>query len=204
VVSDEVKVGLGRTGRLHSFDYEGFVPDIVVYGKGLGSGLPISAIVGPKNILNCTHAFSLQTTQGNPVCAASGLAVLTAIEEEGLVQNAAQVGAMLKSTLTTLVEEFEEVADVRGRGLSIGVELVEDRASNAPAGALARQVVFRAYELGAVLYYVGMNRNVLELTPPLILSKTEASSACEIIRRAIADAIQGKVPIEKVKEYEGW
>ena len=94
-VCDEVKVGLARTGRLHAFEHEDFVPDIIVFGKGLGGGLPISAAVGPERIMNHRSAFSFQTLHGNPASASAALAVLETIEAEGLAGRAAEVGAVL-------------------------------------------------------------------------------------------------------------
>lgn len=203
-VCDEVKVGLARTGRLHCFQHEGFVPDIVVFGKGLGGGLPVSAIVGPAEILDFRSSFSMQTLHGNPVSASAALCVLETIEAEDLAQHAARVGGDLLARLKALRQRHETIGDVRGRGLAIGIELVEDRNSKIPAKRLAAQVVYRAFELGAVFYYVGMNSNVLELTPPLNLSDAQAETASGIISQAIGDAVSGSVAEEKLAGYEGW
>ena len=96
------------------------------------------------------------------------------------------------------------IGDVRGRGLAIGVELIEDPRTKAPARRLAAQAVYRAWELGAVLYYVGMNSNVLELTPPLILSAEEAERGAAIVVQAVEDAAAGKVPDAKLADFQGW
>jgi 4-aminobutyrate aminotransferase len=203
-VCDEVKVGLGRTGRLHAFEHEGFVPDIVVFGKGLGGGLPISAAVGPERVMNHRSAFSFQTLHGNPASASAALAVLQAIETEGLAERAAEVGGVLIGRLREAARGSAWIGDVRGRGLAIGVELVEDPGTKAPARRLAAQAVYRAWELGAVLYYVGMSSNVLELTPPLILSAKEAERGAAIVVQAVEDAAAGKVPDGKLDGFQGW
>jgi 4-aminobutyrate aminotransferase len=204
IVSDEVKVGLGRSGRFACIVHEAVVPDIQVMGKGLGGGLPISAVVGPAAVLDFAASFSMQTVHGNPVCASAALAVLDVIARDGLVDNAQRVGAHLRAGLDDLARRHALIGDVRGRGLAIGVELVEDRASRAPARKAAAKAVYRAFELGLVLYYVGMNSNVLEMTPPLILSTDEADAALAILDRALGDVAEGRVADEAVAGFEGW
>ena len=203
-VCDEVKVGLGRTGRLHAFEHEDFVPDIIVFGKGLGGGLPISAAVGPERIMNHRSAFSFQTLHGNPASASAALAVLETVEAEGLAGRAEEVGAVLIGRLRQAAQGSAWIGDVRGRGLAIGVELIEDPRTKTPARRLAARAVYRAWELGAVLYYVGMNSNVLELTPPLVLSAEEAERGAAIVVQAIEDAAAGKVPDAKLADFQGW
>lgn len=204
IVSDEVKVGLARTGKMHAFAHEDVTPDIVCLGKGLGGGLPLSAMVGPPAILDFATAFAMQTMHGNPVSAAAGVAVLDTIRREGLIENARNVGAHLKARLEGLMTTRPEIGGVRGRGLAVGVELIEDRATKAPAKDLAAKTVYRAFELGLIVYYVGLNSNVLELTPPLVLTKAEADEAADIIGQAIGDAAAGKVSDETVRAFAGW
>ncbi len=204
VVSDEVKVGLGRSGRFHCIAHEAVEPDITVMGKGLGGGLPLSAVIGPAAVLDHASSFSMQTLHGNAVCASAGLAVLEILAAEGLTEQAAEVGAHLQSCLRDLAQRHPLIGDVRGRGLAIGVELVTDRASRSPAAREAAKLVYRAFELGLVLYYVGMNSNVLEMTPPLTLSRAEAEEAVAILDRALGDVVAGRVPDEAVAGFEGW
>ena len=204
IVSDEVKVGLGRSGRLHCFSHEEITPDIVVFGKGLGGGLPISAVVGPAAAMNHEAAFSMQTLHGNPVCASAALAVLDTIDGESLAENAASVGAHLQERLNGLKQKHAMIGDVRGRGLAIGVELVSSRQSKEPAKKETALTVYRAFELGLVLYYVGMNSNVLEMTPPLVLTKDEADRAVDILDQALGDVAEGRVSGSVLDGFEGW
>nr|CAD6628617.1 aspartate aminotransferase family protein [Rhizobium sp. TCK] len=204
IISDEVKVGLGRTGRFNAFEHAGFEPDIVVFGKGLGGGLPISAVVGPEALMNHSPAFSLQTVHGNPVCAAAALAVLDTIEREHLVENADRTGQVLHEALTGLASKHAIIGDVRGRGLALGVELVTDRRTREPARREAALAVYRAFELGLVLYYVGVNSNVLELTPPLTLTEEEARQGVAILDRALAEVSQGMVDDDLLVGFSGW
>jgi 4-aminobutyrate aminotransferase len=203
MICDEVKMGLGRPGTLHAFAHDDVVPDIVTFGKVLGGGLPLSAAVGPAEILDNPPAAALLTTAGNPVCTAAGRAVLATIVGDQLPDRAAKVGALLADGLRALSGSpgSERIGDVRGRGLAIGLELVDpDTGERDPR--LAAQVVYRAWELGAVVYYVG--GNVLEITPPLVLTEAEAGRAVEMIAAAIADAAAGRVNAEEVARYGGW
>lgn len=203
MICDEVKMGLGRPGTLHAFEHDGVVPDIVTFGKVIGGGLPLSAAVGPAEILDNPPAAALLTTAGNPVCTAAGRAVLKTIVSDGLVDNAATVGAVLADSLRGLADSpgGDRIGDVRGRGLAVGLELVDPETGDRDP-RLAAAVVYRAWELGAVVYYVG--GNVLEITPPLVLTESQAMQAAEILRAAIGDAAAGKVDAEEVAKYAGW
>lgn len=204
IVSDEVKVGLGRTGRFNAFEHSGIEPDIVVFGKGLGGGLPISAVVGPEAIMNHAVAFSLQTVHGNPVCAAAALAVLGTIERDRLVENAERTGRVLQEALHGLAQRHTLIGNVRGRGLALGVELVTDGPTRQPASRQTALTVFRAFQLGLVLYYVGVNSNVLEFTPPLTLTESQARAGVAILDEALADVAAGRVDESLLANFAGW
>jgi len=204
IVSDEVKVGIGRTGRFNAFEHLGIEPDIVVFGKGLGGGLPLSAAVGPEVIMNHAAAFSFQTVHGNAVSAAAGCAVLDTIKADGLATNAAATGAHLAKRLEVLKQKHALIGDVRGRGLALGVELVADRVTRAPAKTETALTVFRAFELGLVLYYVGVGSNVLEFTPPLTLTAAEVDVGVDLLDRALTDVAAGRVDAARVAEFAGW
>lgn len=202
-VCDEVKVGLARTGRLHCFEYEGFNPDFVVFGKGLGGGVPISAVVGPASVMDFAQSFSMQTLHGNPICASAALAVLSEIHHSDLATQAVKSGTLLMSRLREAQAKLPQIGQVRGRGLAIGIELVSD-GERSPDADLCRKAVYRAWELGVVFYYVGMSSNVLELTPPLTLSPDEAKLGAALIVQSIEDALAGKVSDAAVSRFSGW
>ena len=204
LVSDEVKVGLGRTGRFNAFEHSGIEPDIVVFGKGLGGGLPISAVVGPEAIMNHAVAFSLQTVHGNPVCAAAALAVLETIERNRLGENAERTGRVLQDALRGLAARQPLIGDVRGRGLALGVELVADRSSREPASRQTALTAFRAFQLGLVIYYVGVRSNVLEFTPPLTLTENQAIEGVAILEEALNDVAAGRVDQALIADFAGW
>lgn len=204
LVVDEVKVGMGRTGEWFAFQHSGVTPDVVILGKSLGGGLPLSAVVARKEILDVGPALALFTTAGNALSCAAGLATVEAIEQDGLVENARKVGAYLHDRLASLKDVHRLVGDVRGLGLIQGVELVQDRETKQPATAETAKVVFRAFELGLVVFYAGMFSNVLELTPPLVLTEADVDQGVAVLDQALSDVEAGRVSDEAVARYAGW
>jgi 4-aminobutyrate aminotransferase len=205
IIVDEVKVGLARSGKLHCFQHEGLEPDLIVFGKGLGGGLPLSALIGPRHIMDHAPAFALQTTAGNPVATAAGRAVLRAIEDEGLIERANRVGGILSNGLRRLQTRHAVIGEVRGRGLALGLDLVLDRQTREPVPVTTTaKVIYRAYQLGAVFFYVGLRGNVLEFTPPLTLSEAEAEEGVALIDQALTDVGNGLVSDAAVAPFTMW
>ncbi|MEZ4709261.1 MAG: aspartate aminotransferase family protein [Caldilineaceae bacterium] len=202
LVLDEVKVGMGRSGQMFAFQHAGVTPDVVILGKALGGGLPLSAVVARRELLD--SGFALFTATGNGLSCAAGEGVLAALEQDKLVENAAQVGAHLRQGLHQLQAKHPLIGDIRGQGLIQGVELVQDRQTKEPAKALTAKVVYRAYELGLLVFYVGMFSNVLELTPPLLITKAEVDEGLAILDQALADVAAGKVSDAAVVRFAGW
>jgi 4-aminobutyrate aminotransferase len=202
LICDEVKVGLGRTGLLHAFQRDDVVPDLVTFGKSLGGGLPISAVVGPRRLLDKPGASAMLTLAGNPVSVAAARAVLHTLVAEDLPARAARAGARFRAGLAQALGGVAEVGDIRGAGLALGIELVTADGRIGANAALTRQVVYRAWELGAVFYYVG--GNVLELTPPLIIDDGEIDQGIDIVNRAVHDAVAGLVDSSAVDQFAGW
>jgi 4-aminobutyrate aminotransferase len=204
LVVDEVKVGMGRTGEWFAFQHSGVTPDVVILGKSLGGGLPLSAVVARKEILDVGPALALFTTAGNALSCAAGLATVEAIEQDGLVENARKVGAYLHDRLASLKDGHRLVGDVRGLGLIQGVELVKDRQTKEPATKETAKVVYRACQLGLVVFYAGMFSNVLELTPPLVLTEADVDEGVAVLDQALSDVEAGRVSDEAVARYAGW
>lgn len=202
LVVDEVKVGLGRTGQLLAHQSDGVVADIVTLGKSLGGGLPLSAAIGPREVMDAAPGSTVLTLAGNPVCCAAGLAVLDILAEEELPRRAARSGTILSSLLEKLRDSQPLVASVRSRGLVGGIELrCADGSAATPQTA---KVVYRAYQLGVVIYYVGTESNVLEITPPLVIDEVDLRWAIGVVGQAIADVVAGLVSDEEVAGYAGW
>jgi 4-aminobutyrate aminotransferase len=204
LVVDDVKVGMGRTGEMFSFQHFGVTPDVVILGKSLGGGLPLSAVVARQEILDVGLSLALFTTAGNALSCTAGLATIEAIEQENLVENARKVGAYLHERLRDLQDKHPLIGDVRGLGMIQGVELVKDQDTKEPASREAAKVSYRAFELGLLVFYVGMFSNVLEITPPLILTEAEADEGVAILDQALSDVETGIVSDEAIAHYAGW
>jgi len=176
-IADEVQTGFARLGtHFWGFETQEVVPDIVVFGKPMGNGFPLAAVVTTPQIAasfdNGMEFFS--TFGGNPVSCAAGLAVLDVLAEESLQERALRVGGYLVAGLRALQGRHVLIGDVRGAGLYLGVDLVLDRATRKPAAAQASYVVNRLREEGVLTGTDGPGQNVLKLRPPLVLSEEDA------------------------------
>jgi alanine-glyoxylate transaminase / (R)-3-amino-2-methylpropionate-pyruvate transaminase len=182
-IADEVQTGWGRTGE-HYWGFEGLgvVPDIVTTAKGFGNGVPLAAVTTRREIAETlAQRLHFNTFGGNPVSAAQGLAVMDVIESEGLQLNALEVGTYFKNGLEKLKAKHQLIGDVRGKGLMLGVELVQDRQSKEPA-VVETKAVWEALRRGGVLAGKGgLHANVLRLKPPMCLTRQDVDFALEIL-----------------------
>ncbi|WP_342235390.1 aspartate aminotransferase family protein [Inquilinus sp. OTU3971] len=189
VIADEVQPGFGRTGGMWGFARHGLVPDMVTMGKPMGDGHPIAGMAARPEVLaefgRRTRYFN--TFGGNPVSAAVGMAVLDVIEGEGLVTNARDTGAVLRQALQDLAARHLAIGDVRGAGLFLGVELVRDRATREPDGALAARVVNGLRRRRVLVSSCGRHGNVLKLRPPLVFAREHAEILVDALDRTLAD-----------------
>ncbi|MFE1599629.1 (R)-1-hydroxy-2-aminoethylphosphonate ammonia-lyase [Methylobacterium sp. ID0610] len=194
LIFDEIPTGLGKTGRMFSCEHDGVAPDILVLGKGLGGGiLPIAAVVAdPRLDVGGDWAFGHYTHEKNPVTARAALETIAIIEEEGLVENAAAVGAYALERLEDMKARLPAIGDVRGRGCLLGIELVRDRDSREPDPDLAEAVLYRALDAG--LSFKTTMGNVLTLTPPLIVTREQMDAALVVLAGAIAEAGAARDP----------
>jgi 4-aminobutyrate aminotransferase len=184
LVIDEIQSGIGRTGKMFACEYEGVEPDVLLTAKGLGSGMPIGAIIAREDIMKWGPGAHGSTFGGNPVCCAAALATLDLVEG-GLLANANVMGERLMSGLRRLAERHETIGDVRGLGLMIGVEFVTDRASRAPAPKLVHDLVQRAFQRGLLL--LGAGKSALRLAPPLVIDEHDVDTALGIIDEEIGE-----------------
>ena len=187
LVADEIQTGFGRTGKMFACEHWGVEPDILCVAKGIASGLPLGAMIARSDISSWTPGTHGSTFGGNPVACAAALATIELLEN-GLVRNAAEVGAYLKERLVELKEKHPAMSDVRGLGLMIGVELAKSDSARTPDSQLRDQVMRRAFEKGLLL--LGCGESTIRFCPPLIVTKDEADTAVEIFAATLKELRQ--------------
>lgn len=188
LILDEVQTGFGRTGDFFAFERAGIAPDVVVMAKGLGSGMPISAIAAPGDLMRRWAVGSHGGTYGgNPVAAAAAVATIGVIRDEGLVDKARTRGAQLTAGLRELQAEFPVIGDVRGPGLMVGVEF--GRSGREPLPDLARAVQQRCMAENLLLLSCGAYANTIRWIPPLVVDEGQIAGALAIFGRAVAAAV---------------
>jgi len=179
LIFDEIFTGLGRTGALFACQHDGTLPDLLCLGKGLGGGLPLSACLGPPDVMtawppSAGEAIHTSTFLGHPLACASGLAMLGLLESDGLVERSRTLGEKLLFELREGLQDVAHVGEVRGSGLFLGVELVEPGGLD-PLERGAVRVAEEGLRRGILLLPAGAQGHVVELSPPLVLTEDQAS-----------------------------
>ena len=189
LIADEIFTGMGRTGAFLACDHEGVVPDLICVGKALGGGMPLSACCGPPEVMDAWpestgEAIHTSTFLGHPLSCAGGLGFLAALEAEGLVERARRLGDWAVGFLAGELAGHEEVVEVRGRGLMMGVE----RKRRAGGAAPAARVAERALARGLIVLPAGKDGDVVELTPPATIAGSELEEGLGILVQAFRSA----------------
>ena len=190
MICDEVQSGIGRTGRMFCVEHSGVHPDIVTSAKGLGSGLPIGAVIARRSVMEkWGRGAHGNTYGGNPVTCAAAIATIDLVRG-GYMDNAAKMGEYFMGKLRGMARDYPCIGDVRGRGLMIGMELIEPGPDRAPARALCDAMVTRGYHNGIILLSCGVS--TLRFMPPLNVSAGEIDEAVEILRVSLDEALAGR------------
>jgi alanine-glyoxylate transaminase/(R)-3-amino-2-methylpropionate-pyruvate transaminase len=188
-IADEVQGGFGRTGH-HFWSYENFdvVPDMVTMAKGIGNGAPLGAMTTTEPISEVmANRIHFNTYGGNPVSMTQGLATLEVIEEEGIQQNALEVGTHLKNRLLEIQDKHPLIGDVRGLGLMLGVELVTDRKTKEPASTQAADAMEMCKERGLIIGKGGLKGNTLRIKPPMCITKDDADFLVDCLDEVLGE-----------------
>jgi len=190
-IVDEVQASFGRTGKLYAIEWEELQPNMLCLGKGMGSGIPASGLAGESKIFDSMSSGELSSTWGgNPLASAATIAVLDAMENEKLPENANAMGQYLIPLLQSLKKKYACIGDVRGRGLVMGLEIVNPEDRFSPSSEITRKIIWAGAERGLLMGKVGLYGNVIRIAPPLVISREEIDIAIEILDESIAIAIK--------------
>jgi len=184
MIVDEIQTGLGRTGTMYASEYDGITPDIMTTSKTLGGGLPIAAIVMKAELDTWSPGAHVGTFRGNLVAAAAGLAAINVIERDGLCERSAALGAAALDRLAKFAATTRHIGDVRGRGLFIGLEFVEDIETRVPAPEILQAVVARCFAKGVLLWKAGARNNVGRMMPSLVITERHLATAIDVFEEA--------------------
>lgn len=202
LVADEIQQGFGRTGKWFSIEHFNVIPDLVVMGKAMGSGFPMSAVVGKAEIIDSIEMpGQLFTLQGSAVSAIAALATIEIIKEEDLLIRATNLGKLFVERFNLIAEECDIIEEVRGIGLTIAVE-PRDNTGKVDSSDIARKICYRAYEKGLIVIFLG--GNTLRIQPPLNMESETAERAMKIFEDVFNDYKLGLIPDSVLKNIKGW
>lgn len=186
-VADEIQTGFGRTGKLFAMEHFDVEPDVVTVSKSLAAGLPLSGIVGRKEILNSAEPGELGGTYaGSPVACAAALAVIDIVEEENLLEKSEKIGREMELSLQALARDHAFVGEIRRLGSMVAVEIVESHENKAPNKNKTAQIVKYANENGLLLLSAGIKGNVIRFLAPLVITEKELTKGLSILKDAFA------------------
>jgi 4-aminobutyrate aminotransferase len=185
LIDDEVQSGIGRTGKWFAIEHWNIEPDILVSAKALASGLPLGATIAKSNVMDWIGGSHASTFGGNPLSCVAANAVIDAIREEKLLENANKQGTYILKRLEELKEQTKIIGDVRGKGLMIGIEIVEDKESKKPSPKYSSEIMMRAWKRGIAIITCGVS--TIRIAPPLNITRELVDAALEIIEDVIKE-----------------
>jgi 4-aminobutyrate aminotransferase/(S)-3-amino-2-methylpropionate transaminase len=191
-IADEIQAGTGRTGKMFAIEHFGVEPDIITLAKGFAAGMPLSAVIGKREMMNSVHPGGLGGTYGaNPVACRAALAVMDIFGEENLLQKAQILGKKIRERLTAWQSRFKIIGDVRGLGPMLAIELVKDRETKKPAAEEASTLVKYCVDHGVLVLVCGTFNNVIRFLPPLVIADQQLNKGLLVIEEGIA-SLQNK------------
>lgn len=191
LIADEIQSGMGRTGHMFAMEHYGIEADITTVAKSLAAGMPLSAVVGKKEIMDAVHQSGIGGTYGgNPICCEAALAVFDIFETENLLEKAVELGATLNTRFKKLQEKYNLIGDVRGIGPMIAMELVTDRQEKTPAADETKALVKYCLERGLLILACGTYGNVIRFLMPLVITNEQLNQGLEILEDGFAAICQ--------------
>ncbi|MGE8080822.1 diaminobutyrate--2-oxoglutarate transaminase [Peribacillus loiseleuriae] len=196
LIIDEVQTGIGRTGEMFSFEHAGIIPDVIICSKAIGGSLPMSIVIYKEELDQWNPGAHIGTFRGNQLAMATGLATLKYIKENHILENVNARSYQIFLGLSALQEKYQEIGDVRGRGLMIGIEIVnphghKDRIGHYPQfEELALTIQERCFENGLIIEVGGRHSAVMRFLPPLTITENETSEVLKVFEKSVMEAIQ--------------
>jgi 4-aminobutyrate aminotransferase/(S)-3-amino-2-methylpropionate transaminase len=182
LIVDEIQTGYGRTGKFFAYEHAAIEPDLVLVAKSLASGYPLSGVVGRRDVMDALGPSTIGGTYvGNPVACAAANAVLDVIEEEGLVERAAQIAKTIRDRWEEASRDIPEIGEVRGLGAMIGVEMVKDAATREPNKELVGKTLTEAMQRGVVALNCGIYKNVIRHLMPLVITDEQLEEGLDVL-----------------------
>lgn len=190
MIADEIQSGSGRTGKLFAIEHSGVVPDIITAAKSMGAGMPVSAVVGKAEIMDCTHLGGVGGTySGSPVSAVAAIEALKIISSPEFLARAKHVGELINSTMQSWKEKYACIGDTRGLGAMQLIEFVKDRDTKEPDMQTAMDVLKDAVKHGIILIRAGLYSNCIRLLPPIVMTDEQLREGLKVLEEAIARVI---------------
>jgi diaminobutyrate-2-oxoglutarate transaminase len=203
LILDEIQTGLGRTGKMFAFEHAGIIPDVVVLSKAIGGTQPLAVVVYHKKLDKWGPGAHAGTFRGNQLGMATGTATIRHIKENNLIENAAEMGELFMENLRTIQAETTCIGDVRGRGLMLGVEIVNKTSGKMQAGQperfekLARRIQYQCFCNGLIIEIGGRQSSVLRFLPPLNITENQVNHICQIFKTAL-EAAEAELMLETI------
>lgn len=190
MIYDEVVTGFARTGKMSGIEHFAVEPDVMYFGKPIAAGMPLGAILARRDLMeNWVSSGPASTLAANPLACARALAMINIIYKENLMENASRVGEHIVRSMREMAEVYPLIGDVRGKGLLIGIELVKDQKTKEPAKNEAKNIMDNAYKRGLLISTSGIYKNVLKLSPPLVLTEEQADAGLDILESSLKEVM---------------
>jgi 4-aminobutyrate aminotransferase/(S)-3-amino-2-methylpropionate transaminase len=186
MIADEIQCGMGRTGKIFAIEHYGIAPDLITTAKSLAAGMPLSAVIGRAEVMDAPHPGGLGGTySGNPLACVAAIEAIKMIREPAFLQRATEVGQRIRQHLEAIQADTPLVGDVRGLGAMLAMELVQDRASKAPAPEQTSQVTVETLQRGVITIRAGLYSNCVRFLPPLVITNEQIDEAMTVLKESV-------------------
>ena len=189
-IVDEIQAGFGRTGKMFAYEHYGIEPDLITLSKSIAAGIPLSAVVGKKEIMDSACVGGIGGTySGSPLGCIAALKVIEKIEKENLCEKSQKLGEYMHKRLSDMREKYDVIGDVRGLGSMMAIELVKDKEAKEPASALVKEIIGKCYKKGVIFLNAGILGNVIRFLPPLVMTDEQVKYGMDVLEESIRECI---------------